>query len=90
MLGRALASGRGPGGPGRHVFDHALAVKVRCRPGHGQTPEVQDGDPVGHLEDVIEVVGDDQHGDAAARQPLDQLEHHRRLRLPRGPRSARP
>jgi predicted PurR-regulated permease PerM len=44
-----------------------------------QLPEVQDRDPVGHLEDVIHVVGHDDHRMTPVDQLADQLEHHRGL-----------
>ena len=43
-------------------------------------PEVEDRDPVGDLEDVVEVVRDHHHRHALAGQPLDQVEHLRGLR----------
>src|SRR5579875_3574475 len=47
--------------PGRHVLDHALPVELRYGTFDDQPSEVQDGDPVGHGEDVVQVVGDDEH-----------------------------
>ena len=43
-------------------------------------PETQDRDPVGALEDVVEVVGDDDHPEAPLREPANQIEHLPRLR----------
>ena len=47
---------------------------------HDHPPEVEDRDPVSDREDVVEVVRDDHHGQAAVAQPPDQVEHHAGLR----------
>ena len=66
--------------PGRHVLDDALSVERRDVVLHHHPPQVQDGDPVGHGEDVVEVVRDHQHRQAVVPQASYQVEHHRRLR----------
>ena len=51
--------------------------------GHGsathQRAEVHDGDPVGDLEDVVEVVRNHEDADASRRQGLDESQDLRRL-----------
>src|SRR6516162_10757285 len=67
-MGSALVTGgsdrlgRSPvGATRRHVLHHALPVEVRSgRIGH-HPPQVQYGDPVRDLEDVVQVVGDHHH-----------------------------
>src|SRR5438128_1274446 len=61
--------------PGGHVIDDALPVEVR-RPtlGHHAT-EMYHGDPIRHLEDVVEVVRDHHDGEAAITQTTDEVEH---------------
>src|SRR5713101_8107042 len=43
-------------GPGRHVLNRALAVKRRGTILRHHPAQVQDRDPVGNLEDIVEVV----------------------------------
>src|ERR1700716_3246911 len=43
---------------GRHVLDHTLAIKARGPILRDHPPEVQDRDPVGDLEDIVEVMRD--------------------------------
>src|ERR1700677_2182230 len=65
---------------GRHVLDEVLTVEAGRLALNDQSAEIQHGDPIGDLEHVVEVMGDQQHSGAAGRQGLDQLQHHRRLR----------
>ena len=53
-------------------------VELGQRPDRGQPAKAQHRDPVGHLEDVAQVVRDDEHRDALALQPADEVEHHAR------------
>src|ERR1700674_2818406 len=60
---------------GGHVFDDALAVE-RGRPVLDRHPtEVQDGDAIGDLEQVVQVVRDHHHRKAAVAQALHQVQH---------------
>src|ERR1051325_8729301 len=63
----------------RHVLDHALAVEVGSLVLDDQPAEVEDRNPVGDLENVVQVVGDDHHSQPAVAQPLDEVEHLSRL-----------
>src|ERR1039458_645163 len=65
--------------PGGHVLDDALSVEHRCSVLHHHPPQVQDRDPVGHGEDVVEVVGNHCHWQPLVSQASDEVEHHRRL-----------
>src|SRR5207237_1993500 len=79
---RRLPVGRPPsttGAAGRHVVDHPLPV-------HGGRPilrhhpaQVQHGDPVRHLEDVVEVMRDHHDGQPAIAQTPNQVKDHLRL-----------
>src|SRR5256885_1000186 len=60
----------------RHVLHDALPVEIRGLVLHRHAPEVEDRDVVRDLEDVIQVVGDDHHGQALVAQPPDEVEHH--------------
>ena len=53
-------------------------VLARSSNGH-PLAEPQDGDPVGDLEDVVQVVGDDHDAEIPFRQALDEVEHLTRL-----------
>ena len=46
----------------------------------GDPAEVQRGDPVGDLEDVVHVVRDQHHAEAVVGEPADQVEHLAGLR----------
>jgi hypothetical protein len=65
---------------GGHVLDHALAVHACGVTLDDHLAQVQHRDPIGHGEDVVQVVGDHEHREAVVTQVPDQLEHHRRLR----------
>src|ERR1039458_510121 len=84
FIARARPEGGHAGSPGGHVLDDALAVEHRGPVLYRHPSQVQDRDPVGHGEDVVEVVGD--HGDcqSVVSQTSHQLEHHRRLGHPQG------
>ena len=47
---------------GGHVLDDVLAIEAAGLALDDQPAEIQDGDPVGDLEHVVEVVGDHHHG----------------------------
>src|SRR5579871_2243875 len=90
-MGSALATngcgrlGRPPvGGTRRHVLHHALPVEVRGRPLGHHPSQVQHRDPVRDLEDVVQVVGDDHHGQPLVPEPLDQVQHLPGLHHPEG------
>src|SRR5207237_910264 len=55
-IGSLTAAARGAGG---HVIDDGLPVEGRGAPLGYHATEVHDGDPIRHLEDVVEVMGDD-------------------------------
>src|SRR5207302_4777769 len=59
--------------PGGHVIDHALPVEVRSGTLGHQAAEMDHGNSVRHLEDVIEVVGDDHHRQTAVAQAADEI-----------------
>src|SRR5207248_6384779 len=63
-------------GPGGHVVDDALAVEGGGALLDHQPAQVEDRDPVGHLEDVVQVVRDDHHRQTAIAQAPGQVEHH--------------
>src|SRR5579863_7757013 len=68
--------GRPPvGGARRHVLHHALPVEARGRRVGHHPSQVQHRDPVRDLEDVVQVVGDDHHGQPLIPEPLDQVQH---------------
>src|SRR5690242_1466012 len=58
-----------------HVLHHALPVELGCVVLDDQTAQVHDGDSIGDLEDVIQVVRDEHHSEAAVAQPLGQVQH---------------
>src|SRR2546430_9254530 len=60
----------------RHVLDNALPVEIRGLVLHRHASEVEDRDVVRDLEDVVQVVRDDHHGQALVAQPPDEVEHH--------------
>src|SRR5438477_3423850 len=62
-----------------HVFDDALPVERRRLVLHHDAAQVHHRNAICHLEDVVEVVGDDHHREATVAQPLDEVEHHLRL-----------
>src|SRR5579862_7772776 len=77
--------GRPPvGATRRHVFHHALPVEARGGPIGHHPPQVQHRDPVRDLEDVVQVVGDDHHGQPLVPEPLDQVQHLPGLHHPEG------
>src|SRR5579859_1200589 len=90
-MGSDLATGgcgrlkRSPvGGARRHVLHHALPVEARGRPVGHHPSQVQHRDPVRDLEDVVQVVGDDHHGQPLVPEPLDQVQHLPGLHHPEG------
>src|SRR3984885_5037179 len=91
VMGSALTAG----GPGRlvrppargtrcHVLHNALPVEVRGRTLGHHPAQVQHRDPVGDLEDVVQVVGDDHHREPVVPQALDQVEYLPGLHHPEG------
>src|SRR5438445_5300959 len=60
----------------RHVLDNALPVEIRGLVLHRHAAEVEVRDVVRDLEDVVQVVRDDHHGQALVAQPPDEVEHH--------------
>src|SRR5262249_8550549 len=75
--GRSGRLGRPPvGATRRHVLHHALPVEVRSRSLGHHPPQVQHGDPVRDLEDVVQVVRDHHHRKPVVPEPLDQVKHH--------------
>ena len=62
--------------PGGHVLDDALPVEAGHRSLGHHPAEVEHGDPVGHLEDVVEVVGDHHHRQAVVAEAAHQVEDH--------------
>src|SRR2546421_12814022 len=60
----------------RHVLHDALPVEIRGFVLHCHASEVEDRDVVRDLEDVVQVVRDDHHGEALVAQPPDEVEHH--------------
>src|SRR5439155_24609774 len=69
-------AGRSPGG---HEVDDDPEIQLGGRANGDHAPEKEHGDPVGHLEDVVHVVGDHQHGQALVGQPAHEVEHVARL-----------
>src|SRR2546425_6298823 len=77
MLALFVAGLRRPAvSAGRHVLDHALAVKARGSILRHHPAQVQDGDPIGDLEHIVEVVRDDHHGEATITQAPHHVQHH--------------
>src|SRR5271157_3234710 len=60
-----------------HCADDLLAIKLVDFVGNHMLPVTQHGDAVGYGERLLERMGDEDHGDAAAAQPLDQREEMR-------------
>src|SRR6202171_1249263 len=60
---------------GGHVVDDALSVEVRGATLRHHAAEVHHGNPVSHLEDVVEVVGDDHDGQTSVAQGADKDAH---------------
>ena len=60
--------------------DDILAARLAHVEGPGGAAETQHEDAVCDLEHVCEVVADHDHAEATFAQPLDQLQHRRRLR----------
>src|SRR5579862_8007771 len=58
----------------RHVLHDALPVEVRSRSFGHHPAQVQHRDPVRDLENVVQVVGDDHHGQPAVAQAHDQVQ----------------
>src|ERR1044072_1457839 len=58
-----------------HVLDHALAVEGGRLLLYNQAARVDGGDPVGHLEDFFQFVGDAHPREPPVAEPLDQVEH---------------
>src|ERR1700730_17630012 len=56
-----------------HEVDDGLAVELRLRPGGDQVAEPQHRHPVRDGKDVVQVVRDEDHPDALAGQPGDEL-----------------
>src|SRR5437773_7426496 len=75
-IGSLTAAARGTGG---HVIDDALPVEGRGTTLGHHSAEMHHGNPVRHLEDVVEVVRDHHDREAAITQTPDQVEHHLRL-----------
>src|SRR5438552_15963938 len=57
--GRSGASTRAIGASAGHVLDDTLAVEGRRRVLEHHPPQVEDGNAVGHLDHVVQVVGHD-------------------------------
>src|SRR6266516_2361966 len=66
-------------GAGRHILDHALAIKGRGAVFRHLPAQMKDRDPIRNLEDIVEVVRDHHDGQAAIAQPPHEVEHHLRL-----------
>src|ERR1700704_1201673 len=66
-------------GTGGHIIDDALPVEGRGATLRYHPAEMHHGNPVRHLEDVVEVVRDHHDGQAAITQAPHQVEHHFRL-----------
>src|SRR3989440_8583763 len=75
------AAARGTGG---HVIDNALPVEGGSAILGHHAAEMNHGNPVGYLEDVVEVMRDHHDGEAAITQTPDQVEHHLGLHHPKG------
>src|SRR5664280_245350 len=60
---------------GGDELDGPLGVVVGDGPTADQATQVQDGEAICHLEDVVQVVGDHQYGDPPFPQGPDQVEH---------------
>ena len=56
-----------------HQLDHSLAVEAWGLGLGYHLAEAQDGDIVGYLEHIVEVVGNDEYTVALLRQPPDEL-----------------
>src|SRR5437016_8240206 len=69
---------------GCHVLDHALAVERRGLVLRDHPPEIEDSDPIRHLENIVQVVRDHHHSETAVAQSLDQVQHHAGLHHAQG------
>src|SRR5438105_4360776 len=58
-----------------HQVDDDLDVQLGHRAHGDHVTEIENGDAVGHFEDVDHVVGDHQHREALVSQPANQIEH---------------
>src|SRR2546425_4878520 len=67
---------------GGHVIDDALPVEVRGATLGHHAAEMNHGNPVRHLEDVVEIVRDHHDGEAAIAQAADEIKHHLGLHHP--------
>src|SRR6266852_6347040 len=76
MVPLCSVSARRPAG---HEVDDDLDVQLGDGTHGHHVSEVQHRYTVGHLEDVVHVVGDHQYGEALIGQPADQVEHVARL-----------
>ena len=68
----SIELGRGGAGHDRDGFGHGVRLRRHDR---DSPPEPHDVDPVGELEDVRHVVADQDDGQAALADALDQVEH---------------
>ncbi len=66
-----------PGGDG---VDDLLLGRLFALEERHALPEPEDGDPVRDLEHVMQVVGDDRHGEIPLRETPDEVQHLTRLR----------
>ena len=66
--------------PGGDRFDDLLLVGLAALELGDVLAEAQHGDRVGDLEDVVQVVGDQDHGEALLAEALDEVQHLPRLR----------
>ena len=63
----------------RHQVDRDLPVELRRRTLRDDATEVEHDDPVGYLEDVVHVVGDEQRRVPLLGEPAGEVQHHPRL-----------
>src|SRR6267378_1969608 len=82
-LGGACATGAACASRG-HVLDNCLQIERRSVVLNHEAAQVENSDPVGHLENVSQVVRDHHHREAAVAQALDQVEHLPGLYDPEG------
>jgi hypothetical protein len=65
--------------PAEHQLDEVVVSQVRGRAGGDPAAVAQDGHRVGQVEDLVEVVGDEQHRRAGRRDPPHGVEQPRGL-----------
>src|SRR6202011_963824 len=68
LLGGGPAVAAALGASSGHVVDDGRRIELRDRTLGDHPPQMQDHDPVGNREHIVEVVGDDEHRDSLRRQ----------------------